>query len=186
MCYKIVILIILFCTIIMSVQYKIFTVRPAFSSEDEEALNLFLRSHKILTVHREFVAAGINPAWHFAVEFFAGQTNEKSGSGDGRKRVDYREILDPESFALYARLREWRKQIAEQEAVPLYTIFTNKQLARIAEDRIQSSQGLRKVEGVGAARIDKYGAALVELVATAHEKHEKDDETPEQPVPADR
>ena len=119
----------------MSVQYKIFTVRPAFSSEDEEAFNLFLRSHKILTVHREFVADGINSAWHFAVEFFAGRAGEKSGSGDGRKRIDYRETLDPESFALYARLRDWRKQLAEQEAVPLYTVFTNKQLACIAEER---------------------------------------------------
>ncbi|WP_339137934.1 MAG: HRDC domain-containing protein [Candidatus Electrothrix sp. GW3-4] len=145
-------------------------------------MNLFLRSHKVLTVHQEFVADGINSAWHFAVEFLVGQANEKSGSGDGRKRIDYRESLDPESFSLYARLRDWRKQVAEQEAVPLYTIFTNKQLACIAEERIQSKEGLRKIEGVGAARIDKYGAALIELVVTAHEKN---DEAPEQPLSTD-
>ena len=166
----------------MSVQYKIFTVRSAFSSEDEEELNRFLRSHKILTVHQEFVAEGINSAWHFAVEFLDGRSVEKSTAGDGRKRIDYREVLDPEAFALYARLRDWRKHVAEQEAVPLYTIFTNKQLAHIAEDRIQSNEGLRKVEGVGAARIEKYGAALIELVTSTPEKAH---ETSEQPVPAD-
>ncbi|MCI5130666.1 MAG: hypothetical protein D3904_03900, partial [Candidatus Electrothrix sp. EH2] len=43
-------------------------------------------------------------------------------------------------------------------------------LTRLAEYRIQSTEGLRKIEGVGAARVDKYGAALIELVATAHDK----------------
>ncbi len=155
----------------MSVQYKTFTVRPTFSSEDEDALNLFLRSHKILTVHREFLADGINSAWYFAVEFLDGHTSERNVTSDGRKRIDYRETLDPESFALYARLREWRKQVSEQEAAPLYTIFTNKQLANIAENRVQSREELRKIEGIGAARIDKYGDIVIELVTSTHEKN---------------
>ncbi|MCI5145143.1 MAG: hypothetical protein D3923_06330, partial [Candidatus Electrothrix sp. AR3] len=153
--------------LIMSIQYKIFTVRPEYSSEDEEQLNLFLRSHKVLTVHQEFVADGMRSCWHFSVEFFAGQIGEKNTTRDGRKQIDYKELLDPQVFTLYAQLREWRKQIADQEAVPLYTIFTNKQLAQIAEERINTKESLRKIEGVGAARIDKYGTALIEFVKSA-------------------
>jgi superfamily II DNA helicase RecQ len=161
----------------MSLQYKFFTVRSDSAPETEEELNLFLRSHKILAVRQEFLADGINSGWHLAVEYLAGRPAEQSCSGDDRKRIDYRETLDPPSFSLYARLRDWRKQTAEQEAVPLYTIFTNKQLAQIAAERITTKDGLQKVEGIGAARIDKYGAALTELVASA-EQHEAAERTP--------
>ncbi|OQX16461.1 MAG: hypothetical protein BWK76_11595 [Desulfobulbaceae bacterium A2] len=36
---------------------------------------------------------------------------------------------------MFARLREWRKARAEAEAVPVYTIFTNDQLAEIVRLR---------------------------------------------------
>ena len=43
--------------------------------------------------------------------------------------VDYREVLKPEEFEMFSRLREWRKALAEKEGVPVYTLLTNEQLA---------------------------------------------------------
>ena len=34
----------------------------------QEDLNAFLRSHRVLTVHREFVGQGANSFWALAVE----------------------------------------------------------------------------------------------------------------------
>jgi hypothetical protein len=38
--------------------------------------------------------------------------------------VDYKEVLKPEEFEVFSRLREWRKGVAEKEGVPVYTVLT--------------------------------------------------------------
>ena len=78
-------------------------------------------------------------------------------------KVDYREVLDEESFRIFAVLRTWRKDRAAEQSVPVYTVATNEQLARIAADRIQTQAGLEAVDGFGPSRIGKYGAELVTL-----------------------
>ena len=70
----------------------------------------------------------------------------------GAKTVDYREVLDPETFAVFAALRELRKKIAAEEGVPIYAIMTNEQLAAVAQRRCQSLSDLESLEGLGPAR----------------------------------
>jgi hypothetical protein len=41
--------------------------------------------------------------------------------------VDYREVLKPEEFEVFSRLREWRKAVAEKEGIPVYAVLTNGQ-----------------------------------------------------------
>ena len=53
----------------------------------------------------------------------------ESKGGGGRPRVDYKEILSADEFAVFVRLREVRKQLAATEAIPVYAVCTNEQLA---------------------------------------------------------
>lgn len=134
----------------------------------QEDLNRFLRSHRVLTVHREFVGQGENSFWALAVEYLEGAAPSGPGSGDGRggkPRVDYKEVLSPEDFALYARLRDWRKAAAERDGVPVYAVLTNEQLAGIAAKRPESLAGLKEIEGLGDAKAGKYGAEVLAVVA---------------------
>jgi superfamily II DNA helicase RecQ len=71
--------------------------------------------------------------------------------------VDYREVLNPEQFEVFSKLRELRKQIAEKESIPVYAVFTNEQLAAMVQTQADSKTKLKAIEGVGDARIDKYG-----------------------------
>ena len=48
--------------------------------------------------------------------------------------------------------------------MPVYSIFTNAQLAAMAERRILDAASLREIEGLGQARIDKYGARFLALM----------------------
>lgn len=83
-----------------------------------------------------------------------------SSSGEGRagkQRVDYKEVLSPEDFALFAKLRDWRKATAEQEGIPVYAVLTNEQLAAITTKRPGSISQLREVEGIGEAKAGRYG-----------------------------
>jgi len=83
-----------------------------------------------------------------------------------RNRIDYREVLDPEAFARFAQLREFRKRLAQEEGIPVYTVFTNAQLAEIAKNRIVTKNGMEKVDGIGGARLSKYGDALIRFLET--------------------
>lgn len=147
----------------MPVQYKFFVVPIKDSVEVESDLNRFIRSKRVLTVHREFVCQGENSFWVMAVEYLS--HNDKKENKEIRKgRIDYKEILPPEAFSMFVKLREWRKEIAAQEAIPLYTIFTNDQLAEIAKKRIESKSDLHRIAGIGDARVKKYGDDIIRVL----------------------
>jgi len=132
-----------------------------------EELNRFLRSHRVLTVHREFVAQGDNSFWALSVEYMEGPASPtpETASRGGKQRVDYKEILSPEDFALFAKLRDWRKTTAEQEGIPVYAVLTNEQLAAIATKGPDSSTALRNIEGIGEGKAGKYGEGVLAVVA---------------------
>lgn len=140
-------------------QYRFFTIPITNPVDSEKELNAFLGSRRVLVVQREFVSNGENSFWALAVEYLA-NNRESRQPNNGKKRIDYREILSTEDFALFSKLREWRKETAEKEAVPVYTVFTNEQLAKIACNRISTVDALREIEGVGEARIRKYSEIL--------------------------
>jgi superfamily II DNA helicase RecQ len=153
----------------MPLQYKFFLV-PVSDSEDAELqLNRFLRTVKVVNVQKEFVAQPHNAFWCLAVEYLSGDS--ASGAEDGRlkksRRIDYKDILSPEDFALFVKLRELRKKIAADEAVPVYTIFTNEQLAQISKNRATDRKELMQIDGIGEARAAKYGEQVAEMVKQA-------------------
>nr|WP_232247882.1 ATP-dependent DNA helicase UvrD2 [Kitasatospora azatica] len=64
---------------------------------------------------------------------------------------------------LYERLREWRSRRAKEQAVPAYVVFTDATLMAIAEDAPTSVAELTLISGVGAMKLDKYGADVLSL-----------------------
>ena len=66
---------------------------------------------------------------------------------------------------LFLRLREWRREIAREQSVPAYVIFSDATLAVIADRRPASMTELAVVPGVGPAKLDRYGAAVLALCA---------------------
>jgi hypothetical protein len=112
--------------------YRFFTIPIQDPGEAEAELNGFLHSHRVLSVERKWIEGGMSSCWTFCVDYLESTGGpgygSREGGASGRNKVDYREKLSPEDFAAFAKLRELRKQIAQAEAVPVYTIFTNDQL----------------------------------------------------------
>jgi hypothetical protein len=127
-------------------------------------MNAFLRSHRVLSVERRWVERRTNSFWCFCVDYVDAASSSGAGAsrrGQNRQsKVDYKEVLKSEDFAVYARLRELGKAIAETEKVPVYTILNNEQLARMVQSRATTKAALDKIGGVGDARVDWYGRKL--------------------------
>ena len=66
---------------------------------------------------------------------------------------------------LFERLRAWRVARAAEEKVPAYVVFTDLTLQAIAEVRPADPTALLRVNGVGPAKIEKYGDDVLALVA---------------------
>ncbi|MCY9785629.1 ATP-dependent DNA helicase UvrD2 [Nocardiopsis sp. EMB25] len=75
----------------------------------------------------------------------------------------------PSSYdeALLERMREWRRDSARERKVPAYVVFTDATLQAIAEQEPSSLAQLSAVSGVGQAKLDRYGEAVLALVAGA-------------------
>ena len=74
---------------------------------------------------------------------------------------------DSTHLALFQALRAWRLQVAREHGVPAYTVFHDSTLEEIARRRPGSTAELREVSGVGAIKLERYGAAVLDVVQAA-------------------
>ena len=139
---------------------------PADGGEREQELNQFISAHRIVAVDRQFVANGTDSFWAICVRYIDGsETPALLQKG----KVDYREILNEEDFTLFAKLRSLRKEISEREGLPPYALFTNEQLAAMVRQKVRTKQQMSDIDGVGPARLEKYGAQFLALIQTQSE-----------------
>jgi ATP-dependent DNA helicase UvrD/PcrA len=68
---------------------------------------------------------------------------------------------------LFAALREWRTARARDEAMPPYVVAHDSTLAAIAEVRPRTMAALRRVKGMGPAKLEKYGDEILAVVEAA-------------------
>jgi DNA helicase-2/ATP-dependent DNA helicase PcrA len=73
--------------------------------------------------------------------------------------------LSPEERALFERLRDWRKERATALGQPAYCVFTDATLTAIASARPTRGTDLAGLPGVGATKLDKFGAEVLAVVA---------------------
>ncbi|HEX6888213.1 MAG TPA: ATP-dependent DNA helicase UvrD2 [Candidatus Nanopelagicales bacterium] len=69
--------------------------------------------------------------------------------------------------ALVDRLRGWRGAAARERSVPAYVVCTDLTLEAIAERLPSSREDLLDIPGIGPAKLDLYGEALLQLVREA-------------------
>jgi DNA helicase-2/ATP-dependent DNA helicase PcrA len=66
--------------------------------------------------------------------------------------------------ATFEALRGWRLEVAAAASVPAYVVFTDATLTAIAEKRPVSSGELGSISGVGARKLERYGAAVLAIL----------------------
>ncbi|MFF8259364.1 ATP-dependent DNA helicase UvrD2 [Streptomyces virginiae] len=66
---------------------------------------------------------------------------------------------------LYERLRDWRAAQSKEQGLPAYCVFTDKTLMAIAEAAPSEAGELAMISGVGARKLDRYGADVLAICA---------------------
>jgi ATP-dependent DNA helicase RecQ len=71
----------------------------------------------------------------------------------------------PMDEAVFDALRAWRTGEASALSQPPYCVFSDKTLREIARQQPQTLSDLRRVSGVGDAKLEKFGDAIMEILS---------------------
>ncbi len=71
---------------------------------------------------------------------------------------------------LLAALKTWRREQARDQGVPPYVVFHDRTLVELAAVRPGSLRELGSVSGIGTAKLERYGTALLEVLAAAGDR----------------
>ncbi len=111
----------------------------------------------------------------------AGQASTKSRRSRGaatRCRICNKDLTTPaavmlrrcESCAadvdeeLLLRLKAWRLEVAQEQKVPAYVVFTDNTLIAIAELLPDDEKALVAIPGIGARKLEQYGPDVLQMV----------------------
>ena len=86
--------------------------------------------------------------------------NQKSSQRKARNKHDIAE----EDKALWEALRQCRKELADEQSVPPYVIFHDATLMEMLSHRPLDGQQMLGISGVGAAKMERYGDAFIEVI----------------------
>ena len=81
-----------------------------------------------------------------------------------RSRARGRDAKDYPHDPLFEALRARRRELAAEAGVPPYVIFHDSTLREMAEQKPVTLAALAQVSGVGEAKLERYGAAFVEVI----------------------
>jgi ATP-dependent DNA helicase RecQ len=75
------------------------------------------------------------------------------------------------NHALFALLRQKRKEMADEAGVPPYVIFSDRTLTEMAAYYPQSAENLLNISGVGQVKMRQYGDTFLGVIKVYCEKH---------------
>ena len=72
---------------------------------------------------------------------------------------------------LFDLLRQKRKEIADDTAVPPYVVFSDRTLSEMVARFPQSPESMLQIHGVGMTKLDKFGPVFIQIIREYCEAH---------------
>lgn len=94
------------------------------------------------------------------------RTGERPVKAPPLVRPARRQRKEVSTDPLAVALRQWRRGAAKAADVPAYVVFSDAVLDAIVDGRPRSKAQLLAIPGIGPTKLDRFGAAILELVAS--------------------
>ena len=158
---------------------KIFTMRFSESVDgfDDSPMQEFISDKEVIEYTEHFFIHDKTPYLTVLLSYRDIAPDEKRRLN---RRNDPRDELDEKEKETFDALRNWRAARAKQDGMPPYMIANNKQLAKMVKLKAATKADLGKVNGIGEAKIEKYGEDILRIIAEQQnpesaDKTEKDE-----------
>ena len=92
-------------------------------------------------------------------------TLRRDSIASATRRPAVKTLVSEEDAPLLSALKAKRRALAEAAKVPAYVIFPDRTLIEMAETRPQTLDDMARIGGVGAKKLDRYGATFLEVIA---------------------
>ncbi|MEZ0151915.1 MAG: DNA helicase RecQ [Candidatus Reddybacter sp.] len=105
------------------------------------------------------------------------EAKESATQQSGTRKARNKHNIAEEDKTLWEALRQCRKELADEQSVPPYVIFHDATLMEMLRYRPLDGTQMLAVSGVGAAKMERYGHAFIEVI---RQQKEGDSSSPAQ------
>jgi len=144
--------------------FRTFFLKNHASPEEQDELNRFIRTHRVLTVSKQVFPEG----WSFCVEWIEGEKSAEVPSGlDYRKAhmgVDFYSLLPDTLKKPYAALKEKRNAIAKAKGTQYGKVATNEALYAMIRLEEPTLEAFQSIKSLSREQFESYGAELLAAV----------------------
>ena len=174
---------------------KILTLRyaPTLGAFDDAPLLALNQAHEILTLREHFFVFQDIPHLLCVINYHPRTDARPRPSvaprtppaDQDRGSTDHvPQNLSKYERALFDTIRSWRAEVAEAAGVPRYVVLTNSNVEALVRAQPTTLTGLRKIRGIGKAKVEKYGETLLDMLRPPDSINPDDGPEPEEAEPS--
>ena len=145
----------------MRVKHFQIRLTSEYLQADEDSFNEFLKTVVVIKTIPQLVIVAQTTYWSVLVFYDDISSLEKHKN---EKTVIDTSALTEEERTRYEALRTWRSDLARRQALPVYILASNAELATIAKLNPTTVEELHRVKGMGEKKIRKYGEEIIGLL----------------------
>ncbi|MBK8831450.1 MAG: HRDC domain-containing protein [Saprospiraceae bacterium] len=143
---------------------KLFNTRlsteSAFAGKSK-AINSFMDSVSVKKTSTQFVPG--NPDFWSILVFYEDLNGTHKKETEKQPAITEEDLNETEK-SIYAALRLWRKDRANEINLPEFMVCHNATLMTVAKEKPQDLLALSKIKGLGDQKIAKYGDDIVAIL----------------------
>ncbi len=91
-------------------------------------------------------------------------TKRKKGTTPVQQAIPTPTVFDGESDTLFEELRQLRKKLADQQAIPAYIVLSDKVLHLLASSKPDTIEAFGTISGIGEYKKERYGKDFVSVI----------------------
>ena len=91
-------------------------------------------------------------------------TKRKKGATPVQQTIPTPTVFDGESDTLFEELRQLRKKLADQQAIPAYIVLSDKVLHLLASSKPDTIEAFGTISGIGEYKKERYGKDFVSVI----------------------